>query len=64
MKRRADVPIHSIAVSLLAAAVIVLAIKEPRCDCNTPAGEEEPQRQQTTAPTRSRTGIQRELGKF
>ena len=58
-------PINSIAVALLALAVIALAIKEPRCNCDQKPGSAETQTSpQSSAPVRSRTQIQRELGKF
>ena len=65
MNKKTQVPMNSIAVALLAIAVIVLAIKEPHCNCeNSSETVQTPIRQQTTAPRRSRTQIQRELGKF
>ena len=58
-------PIHSVAVALLAIAVIVLAIKEPRCDCqNDLPSVETPSRQQDSVPRPSKTGRSRELRKF
>jgi len=65
MKGETKAPIHSIAVGLLAVAVIVLALKEPHCNCkDNPSAVEKTRHQQTTAPGRSRTRIQRELGQF
>ena len=59
------VPINSIAVALMALAVIVLAIKEPRCNCDQEAASTETTTPpQSSLPVRSRTQIQRELGKF
>ena len=58
-------PINSIAVALMALAVIFLAIKEPRCNCDQEAASvETPPPPQSSVPVRSRTQIQRELGKF
>ena len=58
-------PIHSLAVALLAVAVIVLAIKEPRCECdNDLPSSETPAARQAEQPRPSRTGRQRELRKF
>ncbi len=56
-------PIHSIAVALLAVAVIFLAIKEPRCDNDMPSAETTTG-QQDSIQRPSRTGRQRELRKF
>ena len=53
------------AVALLAVAVIVLAIKEPRCDCqNDLPSAEMPSGQQNQSPRPSRSGRQRELRRF
>tara|TARA_B100001113_G_scaffold219749_1_gene180206 strand:+ start:283 stop:492 length:210 start_codon:yes stop_codon:yes gene_type:complete len=58
-------PIHSIAVALLAVAVIFLAIKEPRCDCdNDMPSAQTTTGQQDSMQRPSRTGRQRELRKF
>jgi hypothetical protein len=58
-------PLNSIAVALLAIAVIVLAIKEPRCNCESdvPAAET-PATPQAPPARPSKTGRQRELRKF
>ena len=49
----------------MALAVIFLAIKEPRCNCDQEAASAEtPTPPQSSVPVRSRTQIQRELGKF
>ena len=58
-------PINSIAVALLAVAVIFLAIKEPRCECdNDRPSAEMTTGQQDSILRPSRTGRQRELRKF
>ena len=58
-------PIHSIAVALLAVAVIFLAIKEPHCDCeNDIPSAETTTGLQDSIQRPSRTGRQRELRKF
>ena len=57
--------INSIAVALLAVAVITLAIKEPRCDCeNAIPSAETTTRERAASPRPSATGRQRELRKF
>ena len=57
--------INSSVVVLLAIAVIVLAIKEPRCDCdNDMPSAETTTGQQDSMQRPSRTGRQRELRKF
>jgi len=58
-------PINSIAVALMAIAVILLAIKEPRCDCEVENPSADTLNTQKGSPARpSRTGRQRELRKF
>jgi len=65
MMKSSRPPISSIAVSLLAVAVIFLAIKEPRCDCeNGLPLVETPTSQQPSPQRPSTTGRQRELRKF
>ncbi len=60
-----SMPINSIAVALLAVAVIFLAIKEPRCECdNDVPAAKTTTRQQDSSLRPSRTGRQRELRKF
>jgi len=65
MMKSSLAPLNSVAVSILAVAVIVLAIKEPRCDSaggllrvETPTRQKAPPQQPTVS------GHQRELRKF
>lgn len=65
MMKSGQPPVSSIAVALLAVAVIVLAIKEPRCDCeNGLPLVETPTSQQASPQRPSAGGRQRELRKF
>ena len=65
MKKSSPTPINSIAVVFLAVAVIVLSIKEPRCDCEHDLPRVElPTTQQASPPQPSTPGRQRELRKF
>ncbi|QNI58564.1 hypothetical protein SynBIOSU31_01694 [Synechococcus sp. BIOS-U3-1] len=58
-------PINSLAVALLAVAVIVLAMNEPRCDCkNDMLSTETPTSQKESSLGPLRAGRQRELRKF
>lgn len=65
MMKSSQPSVSSIAVVLLAVAVIVLAIKEPRCDCeNGLPLVETPNSQQASPQRPSAIGRQRELRKF
>ena len=65
MKKSSPLPINSIAVVFLAVAVILLAIKEPRCDCEHDSPRVEMPTTQQASPTQpSIPGRQRELRKF
>ena len=64
MNKLSQSPIHSAAVALLAIAVIVLAIKEPK-DCrNSPEGVGASDAAPAPATTRTNPTTQRELRKF
>ena len=62
--QKLSVPMNSIAVALLAIAVIFLAIKEPRCDCNNNMPSIEPTNQLSSPPNPPVTRRRRELRKF
>ena len=65
MMKSSQPPVSSIAVALLAVAVIVLAIKEPQCDCKSSLPLVETPTSQQASPQRpSTSGRQRELRKF
>ena len=59
-----SVPMNSVAVALLAIAVIVLAIKEPRCDSDNNIPSTESTNQRLSSPNPSVTVRRRELRKF
>ena len=62
MNKLSQSPIHSAAVALLAIAVIVLAIKEPKDCMNSPGGTGASEA--APASTRTNPTTQRELRKF
>lgn len=64
MMKSSPPTINSIAVVFLAVAVIVLAMKEPRCDCEHNLPRVEMPRTQQASPQPSAPGRQRELRKF
>ena len=55
---------NAVAVSLLSAAVLVLAFKGDRCEPPTPTAAPQATAQPTPQPAAQRPRIQRELGKF